>query len=355
MPRARQRPPESSLNHRWMLRAGMTAAALMCLLVFLQRLYHRPEGLGEMLHRFVAITASDFTDGKDAPTDPNAMGPGTGLEFSASHSPSGDEHKSAEGAHEHLDSNPPSDSRTIEECTEIDKSRLAAVKDRTLGNAKEAPLLYHLLCVAANMTPDWWAAHARRDVFFSNLFHDPAAYRGEPIHLKGVLSRLTAREDLSSKNDHGFDRIFEAWIFTENQVENPVVVLLSKVPMGLEPSIDLRENVELDAFFFKLFAFQTGDQTWHAAPLFVGKTLKWIRVETGNGVSEAVLLGAGFVAILSIAAVSFWWLSRRDEHLSRQFHATVDQVTKPGDVPFFAGELFENDAPSDKMENRPSA
>lgn len=236
----------------------------------------------------------------------------------------------------------------IDECLEVDRNLLERVKDNTAGRAEESPAIYQMLCVAATIPRAQLAALSRRDVTFSNLFHEPDLYRGKPIHLVGVLCRLTARADLDLRNPYSIPVVYEAWIFTENQLDDPMVVLLTKLPEGLTPGEELRENVALDAFFFKKFAYQRSNGQWHAAPMLIGHGIEWSTIDRTGGTREAILLGGGFVLLLVVGFLVFWWGARRDDRLARRYREIATKTaiepvpTKP------VGELFEDSpAPAD--------
>jgi hypothetical protein len=302
-----------------------------------------------MIYQFVAMTAEGTPEpappsaSDPAPTPDTALDVETVLELASLEQPEAGA-APALAAVAKGEAYNPLNLKEVGGCREIDRSQFGAIRDKKPGQPGEAPIIYQMLCVAATTPPTELAAAARRDVFFVNLFNDPDLYRGKPIHVEGVLSRLTKREDLAAKNPYGITEVYEAWIFTENQIQNPIVVLLTDIPKGLKPGMEMRENVSLNAYFFKLFAFQTADQKWHAGPMLIGHSMTWKRVAEGMGSTEALWLGVGFVLLLTAGAFIFWWNSRRDDELSDQFHSMVRDVSKPEDTPFVPEDMFEGDA-----------
>lgn len=217
--------------------------------------------------------------------------------------------------------NPPL--KDVDECREVDTSLLTDIRDKTPRQAEDAAAINQMLCVAATVPPAELAGSARRDVLFANLYEAPASYRGRPIHMFGVLRRLLAHDRDPRVTAHGLGRYYEAWIFPEDQAANPVVVLFTACPPGLEPGYALKENVAFDGYFVKLLAYQSQEGEWRAAPMFAGRTLEWQRVEPETMSQGAWVVAFGLVAAVGIGTAAFWWQGRRDRHLLEELRPSV--------------------------------
>ncbi|MFO0944499.1 MAG: hypothetical protein U1D30_00925 [Planctomycetota bacterium] len=147
-----------------------------------------------------------------------------------------------------------------EECTEVDTGLLARAKDKTPRRAEESASIYQILCVAATKGSGGLANESKKEVLFANLFNAPDEYRGQPVRIEGILRRLVRWDGKELKNAYGIPHFYEGWVFTEDQPHNPIQILFTRLPEGLKPGTELKENVSFDGYFFKLFAYQALDQ-----------------------------------------------------------------------------------------------
>lgn len=216
-----------------------------------------------------------------------------------------------------------------DECLEVDTVLLSRVKDKTPRRAEESEAIYQILCVAATKAPGELHREARKDVLFANLFNDPGEYRGKPVHIRGILRRLVRWEGKELKNAYGIPHFYEGWVFTEDQPHNPIQILFTKLPEGLEPGTELKENVAFDGYFFKLFAYQALDRKWHAAPMLLGYELDWQRVPTSNIAPNAILTLLGIASVFLLAGLAIWWQSKRDESLAEKIRARAGPPPTP--------------------------
>ena len=292
----REKPPrpKSLLSQREVMRIVMLTLVAGATFFFLSRTYRNPQFFDAMLGR--PVPANPAGTVPTTPTNPNR-----------------------------------------EHCKEIDSKLLEAVRDKTPSQTEDNPAIYQLLCVAASMPPQELAQKARRDIQLANLFSSPANYRGQPIHIEGALTRLVLVEVPKGKGEHGIDRFYEAWIFTDNQSEVPSVVLFSTLPAGLTPSDQLNESVSIDAFFFKLLAYRARNNKGRGAPMFVGSELKWYRPDTSWANLESALLAGGFMLIIAIGSILIFRATKHDDKISSELKASAESpdVLPP---PTFVGE-----------------
>ena len=214
--------------------------------------------------------------------------------------------------------------RQIEKCCQVDQHLLSSVRDRRPRSDEDREAVLQLLCVAATTAPQQLAACSRKDVFFSTLWHNPATYRGELVRVQGVLRRLEIeKENYADRNPYGIDVVYEAWLFPEDQVSNPMLVLFTELPPGLKPGLNLKENVAVDAYFLKIFAFWDQGGNYRGAPMFVGHKLMIHRVDSSRFDIQVVYFFAAIVAAFFLLALVFWWQSRRDQRLADELRQTA--------------------------------
>ena len=203
----------------------------------------------------------------------------------------------------------------IDECTEIDRDLMnEIIRDKTPDRAEESELIWQTMCVASTTPPEELAKKARRDVLFANLANDPKLYRGVPIHRRGVLKSLIMFEGTALENAHEFPKYYDAWVFTEDQPDQPTKFVFSALPDGLMPGENLQTEIEFDAFFFKLVAFRNGAGKAVFAPMLVGYRPRLLALDSnvGQGITILLVTLAGLVVgVMSLV----WWQNRRDQRV----------------------------------------
>ncbi|QDU59657.1 hypothetical protein Pan216_04880 [Planctomycetes bacterium Pan216] len=231
-----------------------------------------------------------------------------------------------------------------EECTEVNKVYLDEVEDevdeptsgsqkRKLTRAqlrerkrKSTPALFQLLCVASTTPPKVLAGKVRRDIFITNFYKDPDAYRGTPIHVVGALRRLEIEaEDLEFKNPYGLDKFYRAWIFVDD-IDVPIVGLFTQLPEGIEPGLDVSERVSFDGMFLKLMEFKAADGSWYATPMLIGNSFKVIQPPEEKISTDIIIFIAVLLSLIGVGLVAFWYITKRDEQFSAELRSTATET-----------------------------
>lgn len=247
------------------------------------------------------------------------------------------------------------------ECGEVNKYLLRGVKDdidpRTkrrfdrdeiaANNRMSMPSLYQLLCVASCTPPNRLRQQARPKAVLPSLWSDPEAYRGKVIHIDGVVASIAFEgEELDERkpNPYGIDTIYRAWVFIP-ELERHVLVLFTKLPEGMEPALDLKENISLDAFFFKLYAYKARDEKWRAVPMLLAYEPRWIKVDVSPIVREAMYWIGGLIAVFLVALGAFWWRARKDEQFAQELRKRLGEPPRPAADFLSAGHPTAEEAP----------
>ncbi len=89
-----------------------------------------------------------------------------------------------------------------------------------------------------------------------------------PVHLEGTALRVLTYEVNPGLAPTG--RIYEAWVYADENRLVPYVLAFDEPPPGLVVGPDLYLKVRFDGYFFKLLGYQAGDKL-RAAPLLVGR------------------------------------------------------------------------------------
>ncbi len=191
-------------------------------------------------------------------------------------------------------------------------------------------------------------ANSAHDATFRDLWNEPARYRGQVIHYGGKLRSIRDFDAPLMLAGKGISRLYECWIFDKDNGANPVCLVCTELPAGMQPAEHLSEMVTFDAYFFKKYKYQSVDSkpgTAREAPLFIGRSFSVVphahtdideTRESFMAGSKALLLiflgGALVTVVLAVAA--HWWFHRSD----RRLRARIDQSRTLDIAPPAAGE-----------------
>jgi hypothetical protein len=107
-----------------------------------------------------------------------------------------------------------------------------------------------------------------RDVGFTELFGQPASFRGRPVRMRGTLRRL---ERLTPPpNDYGIDAFWQGWLEPAGGPASPVIVHFLELPPGIATGLEIHEPVVVDGCFLKNMAYKASDGV-RVAPLVLAR------------------------------------------------------------------------------------
>ena len=147
-----------------------------------------------------------------------------------------------------------------------------ALKDNQPIQVRESAAYATLLRRARETPAPELAAQARKDVFWTQLWERPQAYRGVPIHIEGTAKKVLAHEVGPSMSPSG--RLYEVWVFCDETPAFPYVVTIEDPPPGLVVGTELFLRVKVDGYFLKQLGYRAVDML-RAAPMLVGR-MSWI-------------------------------------------------------------------------------
>jgi hypothetical protein len=124
------------------------------------------------------------------------------------------------------------------------------------------------------------------------------------------------------------------------------------LPAGLEPGENYNLRVAFDAYFFKLFHYESrqpkekganpDDKQWHKAPLFLGKTIEVLgpveSQETFTSGMLAVVVGA-IGGLLLTGVVLAIWFRRGDRKIQQASRTRIESQATFDDIPGQAGPV----------------
>lgn len=220
----------------------------------------------------------------------------------------------------------------------VDLEALAAVKDKTVHRGAEAESYQNLLGLLLDHDAEDFQKHleareASVPVTYRQLYFQPEVYRGHLVRLKGVVR--AAREVRAPRNPFGIEKYYQVSLTPDphNVVIVYVVELPDEFPVSQvreDRSLDqVREPVEMNAFFFKLWAYEA-EQGISVAPLLLAKTFEWEKIEEpppepppSMAIVLVMILGALALGLI-VAGVVFMHGNWRTEASERTREAAVN-------------------------------
>jgi len=189
----------------------------------------------------------------------------------------------------------------------LDRTLLRAVQDNALISPGEQEAYFHTLAYASRVG-EVGERQPAKNITFASLFADPAAHRGERVSLRGHVRRVSEFE--AGTNAYGFEKLYEAWLFTPDSGTNPYVVVCSLVPEEMPLGDGVLEEVRTDGYFFKKYLYRAGDGM-RLAPLVLADRLVWLRSAPASAPHSfaTYLLGSAAAVVVGIV-VSLWVFAR---------------------------------------------
>ncbi len=208
--------------------------------------------------------------------------------------------------------------------TTLDPNALAGVVDvvRESGNVLSADdswkaidedqsnALWHLGAYARDVAPmtkaEWRKVPALNAQDIWDAFKKDEVARGTPMRILGTLA--ATRTITASPNPAGIKEWTEAWVQVRDVGGKTIPVWLphgTKQPLG--------SSLEINAYYFRRYSYETrnGKQMW--TPLFVANSLDLFVFETGRGMREISSWAFGATVLI----VGFaWWGARREKQRS---------------------------------------
>jgi hypothetical protein len=173
---------------------------------------------------------------------------------------------------------------------------LESVKDETPVRSGEEGLAFCEALVKAHQTSNQaFRNSVMRGLTYANLYRESKLHRGKVVHFEGQLRRLVRLEPPEETKLDGVTDQYEGWLFIPDYGANPVCIVFTELPAGLEPGDKLNALVSFDGYFFKKYRYKAAD-TWRDAPLLVGHTITVVQAQSKSDAEEGGFF-SGFAAI----------------------------------------------------------
>src|SRR5439155_16290416 len=217
---------------------------------------------------------------------------------------------------------------------------LESVEDKTPIRSGEEGLAFCEALVKAHKTSNQTFQNSvTRGLTYANLFLESKLHRGKVVHFEGRLKRLSRFEPPEETKLDGVTDQYEGWIFDpDNYGANPVYVIFTDLPAGLEPGDKLDVRLSFDGYFFKRDRYKAAD-TWRDAPLLIGHTIVVkqapVKADAEEGGFFSGFMAVTFLALLGCVfflafALTIWY--RRSDRLvqKRVTNAQASTFVEPG-------------------------
>lgn len=145
----------------------------------------------------------------------------------------------------------------------------------------EAASANRVLIHSARFTPEQLEEHALSDVKFADLFEDSRhAYKLKNVKFEGRLIRVRTAQVNNELKAAGVEQVFEGWLIPANEPRgNPICIMFTKLPDGVEPGDRVNKWVTFAGFYFKKMKYKSGEADpkrpgefiYKYAPLVLGR------------------------------------------------------------------------------------
>lgn len=204
------------------------------------------------------------------------------------------------------------------------------------GDVWEEPTAWNRVVLhARKFTAEQLEDAAKRDLTFADLFEDHRAdYKLDLVYFKGRLIRIKKGESTPRLTEAGVSTWYEGWLVPDGEPRgNPVCIVLTDLPLGLEPKALMSVPVTFAGYSFKRMRYTSQEQDrddpkkflTKAAPLLIGRSVTVLPEPDGPGVWSATFIPmvlGGLLLLVGIALTMSWWFRRGD----RQARAEIEAV-----------------------------
>ncbi len=222
----------------------------------------------------------------------------------------------------------------------MDVGLLDQVQDRRRIVEEDRECFYQLLAAMSNLRPAHLDDRHVAQISVPDILRNPEPSRGKLFTVHGTALRairiqvddpdVQARFEINHYYELDVSVPLETPIeLVEKQTDTqgklfasyPVTVCVRQLPSGMPQGEDILEEVRVNSFFVKLWAYHTQlMDTPQVSPLLIGQSPQWIRRQAATNSSAVWLLGALLVAILVAASFAIWHSRSNDRRRRRTLH-----------------------------------
>jgi hypothetical protein len=173
---------------------------------------------------------------------------------------------------------------------------------------------------------------ARADLTFAHLASQPSKYRGQVIHVEGLLRQLRHFDPPATAKAAGVTDLYEGWIFDPQRFgADPWCIVFTELPTGIQVGEKVSYAVAFDGYFFKRYSYEsrgtrkgTKLKDWPTAPLLIGRTVTLTAATPSSSMPPPEADWAGplipvflglVIGSISLAFGLGWWFRRGDRRV----------------------------------------
>ncbi len=217
------------------------------------------------------------------------------------------------------------------------------VNDGSVGvRAAEREIFFHILDYADSVQPQELESVVEDGLSYAVLMDETAAFRGEPVHLRGTLRRLQRTEAVT--NAANVAEFWEGWVMTKDSGLFPYRIIAANVSDDLPTGMEIEVPVQFTGYLFKREGYESNDGV-KETPTLIGPMIEPLVVQsrpkevgpTEQGLIPYVIGLAVAIAIgLSITLWRFRVSDRRfgDRHVRTFTAATPGAIETLQDLDF---------------------
>jgi len=153
----------------------------------------------------------------------------------------------------------------------VDPKLLEAVEDNSPIFAKEQPARFHLLDVLNRTDEATLRQKSSERVTYAQLFSQSNEYRGELVTIRGIIRRAVPRRLKQSR--YGIEGFYEVWVFPSDNPRDPIVVQCLYLPDRFPTGMEITEEAEIDAIYFKRWVSPA--EKLPLVPLMLARSVRW--------------------------------------------------------------------------------
>jgi hypothetical protein len=208
------------------------------------------------------------------------------------------------------------------------------------GNGLELEAFLQTVIQAHETSAAAFQRAARRDLAFADLFRDPAAYRGEVVHVEGRLRLLQKSEAPAMLKLVDVHNLYYGWVFDDLSGGNPYCVIVTEPPADITLNQRINQPVTFDGYFYMKRRYKAEDSKkpneYREAPLLIGHSLIVSPVESAAADTSTAwpkgmlwsFLGLAAGVMLFVVGLGYWF-RWNDARVRRRVTATK-QFVDPG-------------------------
>ena len=180
---------------------------------------------------------------------------------------------------------------------------------------------------------------------FVDIFLHPDRWQGHLVTLRGHVRRVTSHQGDSAM--FGGQPLHELWLFTDDSQHNPTVIVTPTLPDEFPRSADDIDAVTVTGCLFKMYVYRSQNES-RIAPLLLAGRIEWnptndqilalgegghmaqgskllatAKANSGNPVSDTMMLVFGFIALL--VTMTVWGRVQRDRRERDRLKLLVDE------------------------------